>query len=227
MEVKRTEHKFVLSKMEAAIAQKRIGAIMPLDTHCTSGDGYEIRTLYFDTLSDRACAEKEDGLETHEKIRIRIYGKDDSVIKLESKRKVGEFQTKRGMLIDREMLHQLCQGNYSALLAADDPMALFFYQKLACGMMPKTIIQYHRLSYCLPTNQTRITFDHNIRATEANCDLFQEPLLTYPIFPADQVIMEVKYNNFLFGYLKKALSGVKKVQRHSVSTTVEEHFPDK
>ena len=102
MQVKRTEKKFILNSQERVLAQKRIGAVMAKDPYCISSDGYEIRTLYFDTFSDRACAEKEEGLLLHEKIRARIYGTDDRIIKLESKRKIGELQTKDSMLIDRE-----------------------------------------------------------------------------------------------------------------------------
>lgn len=185
---------------------------MPKDVYCTSAEGYEIRSLYFDTVSDSACAEKEDGLEIHEKIRVRIYGTDDSIIKLESKRKVGEYQTKTSLLIDRTTLEELCRGHYSVLLKSGDPVALYFYRKLAAGMMPKAIIQYRRMSYCVPGNNTRITFDSDIRATESSFDLFRESLQTYPIFPPDQVIMEVKYNNFLFGYIKGVLSSIKKSQ---------------
>ena len=90
MQVKRTEKKFILNSQERVLAQKSIGAVMPKDRYCVSADGYEVRSLYFDTFSDRACAEKEEGLQEHEKIRARIYGTDDCIIKLESKRKNGE-----------------------------------------------------------------------------------------------------------------------------------------
>lgn len=210
MEVKRTEHKFVLNCHEAVQARKNIGSVVPRDPYCTAPEGYEIRSLYFDTVTDRACAEKEDGLRIHEKIRVRIYGTDDRTIKLESKRKVGEYQTKYSMLIDRETLDELVKCNYGALLKIDNPKAFYFYKKLSEGMMPKAIIVYKRISYCVPTNNTRITFDYDIRSTESSFDLFQDPLLAHPIFPADKVIMEVKYNNFLFGYIKDVLSTVKK-----------------
>lgn len=210
MQVKRTEHKFILNSKEFLVAKKNIEAIMPRDKFCLTEDGYEIRSLYFDTLTDTACVQKEDGLRIHEKIRARIYGTNDQVIKLECKRKDGEFQTKDSLLIDRETLDCLIKGNYAVLLKYDEPMAKQFFVKLSNGMMPKTIIQYKRMSYCVPGNNTRITFDSDIRATESSFDLFQEHLLTYPIFPADHVIMEVKYNNFLFGYIKVALANVKK-----------------
>ena len=141
MQVKRTEIKFILNSQERVLAQKSIGAVMPKDRYCVSADGYEVRSLYFDTFSDRACAEKEEGLQEHEKIRARIYGTDDCIIKLESKRKNGELQTKDSMLIDRNTLENLCVGNYNVLLQNNDSMAIYFYIKLSQGMAPKAIIQ--------------------------------------------------------------------------------------
>ena len=72
MEVKRTEHKYILSRQEALLLQKNLDTVMPRDVHCMDDEGYEVRSLYFDTLCDRSCAEKEDGLLEHEKIRSRI-----------------------------------------------------------------------------------------------------------------------------------------------------------
>ena len=210
MQVIRTESKIQISRTEMLRLSARLAQIMPRDRYSSSPDGYEVRTLYFDTLGDRSCVEKEDGLRFHEKIRVRIYGTDDRVIKLESKRKDGAGQVKQSMLISREMLRELVAGHYGVLLNHPDPMALYFYRRLSEGMMPKTIIQYQRLSYCLNVNNVRITFDYNIRATEASFDLFADPLLTHPILAADQVILEVKFNHFLPGYLKKALQDVRR-----------------
>ena len=210
MEVQRTEQKIILTQTEAMLLSRRLAAIMPLDSHCIGGKGYEIRSLYFDTLTDRAFVEKLDGLWVHEKIRARIYGSGDQIIKLESKRKVGDAQTKQSMVIRRDTLEELAHGRYTALLDYDDPLAPYLYHKLSRGMRPKSIVQYDRLSYCIPTNNTRITFDSNVRATESCFDLYREPLLTHPILPADRVILEVKFNNFLMGYIKDALNTLHK-----------------
>lgn len=210
MQVVRTESKIPINRAEMLRLSSRLAKIMPRDRYSTSPDGYEVRTLYFDTLGDRSCVEKEDGLRFHEKIRVRIYGTSDRVIKLESKRKDGAAQTKQSLPISREMLEELVRGRYTALLQHPDPLAKYFYYKLSQGMMPKTVIQYQRLSYYLNINNVRITFDYNIRATEACFDLFADPLLTHPIYPMDGVILEVKYNGFLPGYVKKALQDVRK-----------------
>ena len=152
--------------------------------------------------------EKVDGLFRHEKIRVRTYGTDDRVIKLESKLKLGEHQEKTSMRITRPQLEALCRGEYSWLLSSDDPNALYFYRKLASGMLPKSIIQYQRLSFCLDFNNIRITFDSDIRSTECCWDIFQEPLMARPILSSGLVVMEVKFNNFLPGYIQSVLSSV-------------------
>lgn len=208
MEVKRIERKYILNSLEAAWLKNRLAAVMPVDRYCVSPDGYEVRSLYFDTICDSACAEKEDGRQVHEKIRIRVYGSDDTMIKLESKRKDGEHQIKQSMTIDRSLLQELCRGDYHGLLESEDPMAAFFYERLSCGRFPRVIIRYRRFSYCVPTNNIRITFDSHIRATQAHSDLLQEPLLASLVLPQDIVILEVKYDRFLLGYIKETLAGL-------------------
>lgn len=210
MQVHRTENKFIISLAEARQLMARLDQIMPRDIHSLGPDGYEIRSLYFDTLGDRSCVEKADGLQVHEKIRARIYGTDDTVIKLESKYKNGEHQTKKTMLISRPLMEELAQGEYSGLLSSDDPMAPYFYKKLSGAMQPRSIVQYRRVSFNLDTNNTRITFDYDIRTTECCFDLFQEPLLACPILPPDKVVLEVKFNNFLLGYIQRALQGIRR-----------------
>ena len=210
LQVKRIENKFLINQQERLQTIRRLDAIMPRDAHSTSSQGYEVRTLYFDTLADRCCAEKEEGLRVHEKIRARIYGTDDKVIKLECKHKDGAFQVKESLLIDRPTLEELARGRYECLRELKDPKALFFYKKLSAGMFPKVIIQYQRLSYCLNVNNIRITFDSDIRATECCTDLFRQNLQAHPVLPPDQVILEVKYNHFLLGYVKDALRGLNK-----------------
>jgi hypothetical protein len=205
MDVKRTEHKYIVRYEESLQFRQQLDRIMPRDIHCSGMAGYEVRSLYFDTVGDRCCAEKEDGLLDHEKIRIRTYDPQGQIIKLESKKKRGEVQRKRSMVISREICDCLCTGRYSVLLDSKEPDAMYFYRKLAEGMVPKAVVQYSRMSYCLPVNNTRITFDTDIRATESCLDLFRDPLQAHPILPEDLAVVEVKFNNFLLGYIRSTL----------------------
>ena len=205
MQVNRTEHKLIINCREQARLVQRLAQLMPLDPHCGGQRSYPVRSLYFDTVTDRCCAEKEDGLLVHEKLRLRIYSPGDTLVKLESKRKVGEAQTKKTMLISTVKARKLISGDFSWLLAEQTPMALYFYRKFSQGYRPKAIIEYDRLSFCLNFNNTRITFDSNIRSAESCLDLFRPDLPLRPILPGNLTVMEIKFNNFLPDYLKRAL----------------------
>ena len=67
---------------------------MQPDPHAKGGV-YTIRSLYFDTPSDRALREKLDGVSRREKFRIRYYNGDSSVIHLEKKIKFGGLGNKQ------------------------------------------------------------------------------------------------------------------------------------
>ena len=205
MQVNRTEHKLIISCREQARLVCRLGQLMPLDPHCAGLRCYQVRSLYFDTVADRCCTEKEDGLLVHEKLRLRLYSPQDTLVKLESKRKVGAVQTKKTMLISRPKAQKLIDGDFSWLLAEQTPMALYFYRRFSQGYRPKAIIEYDRLSFCLNFNNTRITFDSSIRSTESCLDLFREELQMRPILSPGLTVMEIKFNNFLPDYLKQAL----------------------
>lgn len=59
-------------------------------------------------------------------------------------------------------------------------------------------------------NNIRITFDHQIEATEANFDLFDPKLLMHPVMGQGLAVLEVKYNGFLLSYIKDMLNGINK-----------------
>lgn len=94
---------------------------MSLDSH-SSGDGYTIRSLYFDSLEDVDWQEKEDGLELRRKIRLRNYGSQSTFAKLEMKQKQGANQKKRSLLLSKEDAQELISGDYSVLLNYPDAM---------------------------------------------------------------------------------------------------------
>lgn len=82
----RHEWKHVLSYADFLSIRPRLSAVMQSDEHTINGI-YEIRSLYFDNLSDKALREKLDGVNCREKFRIRYYNGDRSLILLEKKTK--------------------------------------------------------------------------------------------------------------------------------------------
>ena len=70
---------------------------------------------------------------------------------------------------------------------------------------PKAIIEYRREAYVVPENDTRITFDREIHATESCADLFDPGLCLYPVMDQGQVVLEVKFTEFLPDLVRRAL----------------------
>ena len=66
----RHEVKHKISNLDMLILRQRLGAVMAPDCHAPNGE-YEVRSLYFDNLEDKALREKLDGVYVREKYRIR------------------------------------------------------------------------------------------------------------------------------------------------------------
>lgn len=171
--------------------------------------GYSIRSLYFDTLDDQDFWDKIEGIELRRKIRLRIYSPADTVSKLEMKQKQGPYQKKRSLAISRADALALCAGDYSPLLRYSDPFAAECY-----GLMhnrcyrPRTIVEYRRQAFIARENNIRLTFDSDIRATEASMALFAEDLALTPVLDPFSMVLEVKFNGFLLSYIKNLLDTV-------------------
>ena len=76
------KHRINFSDMLAL--RSRLRAVMERDKHSIDGK-YEVRSLYFDNLEDKALREKIDGVNCREKFRIRYYNGDTGYILLEKK----------------------------------------------------------------------------------------------------------------------------------------------
>lgn len=66
---------------------------MMMDSHTINGR-YEIRSLYFDNLQDKALLEKINGVNVREKFRVRYYNGDASFLLLEKKSKINNLCNK-------------------------------------------------------------------------------------------------------------------------------------
>jgi hypothetical protein len=83
----RHEWKHEITFGDMLVLRSRLSAVMKRDSHAIDGK-YLIRSLYFDTPTDKALREKVDGVNIREKFRIRYYNNDTSLIHLEKKSKV-------------------------------------------------------------------------------------------------------------------------------------------
>jgi len=94
-------------------------------------------------------------------------------------------------------------GDYSVLLQLESDFADECYSIMTMRCYrPKTVVSYTRKVFVANENEIRITFDHHIKGTEANFDIFSPQLIENPIFDPYKVVLEVKYNGFLLSYIK-------------------------
>lgn len=206
-EVLRQEKKYLMTMADIYALSRHLESVMSQDPH-NGAQGYSIRSLYFDTLEERDYQSKMDGLELRRKIRLRIYDPAASFAMLEMKQKEGAYQKKRSLRVDREDAGQLARGQYDRLLHYSEPFAAECYALLHSQCYrPKTIVEYRRKAYVAKENKIRVTFDHQIRATETCMDLFAPDLNLYPVLDPFNGVLEVKYNGFLLSYIKALVNG--------------------
>ncbi|MGN0156277.1 MAG: polyphosphate polymerase domain-containing protein [Lachnospiraceae bacterium] len=212
LDVLRTEQKYQLNRVETAQMSYRLGQVLHRDAH-SSPDGYLVRSLYFDTPDNTDFYDKVDGYENRRKIRLRIYSPNDSHAKLELKEKQGSLQRKRSLVLQREDAMRLCEGDYQVLLSQKSEFALELYGRMQQFLYrPKCLIEYNRIAFVVPENDTRVTLDFNLRAAEGNNGLFAPNPMLYPIGEPGIATMEVKFNRFLLSYVKALVSNPVKMQ---------------
>lgn len=207
IDVSRRELKYYVSYEQVCSLKNKLKQVMQEDSH-NGAEGYLVRSLYFDSLDDHDFEEKIAGCDDRRKIRLRVYDFSSQTAKLELKEKSGIAQRKRSLLLNRQEADAMMDSRYEFLLMREEPIAhwLYSYLTLHC-YRPKCIVEYNRLAYCESVNDTRITFDRNLRATESGLQgLFNERLVLYPVSHGTEATMEVKYNGFLYTYIKNMLS---------------------
>lgn len=227
-EVLRQEKKFLIGLPEYYYHSGNLAKFMMEDPH-NRGDGYPIRSLYFDSIEDRDYQEKIDGVELRRKIRLRCYGPDSDFGLLEIKQKEGPMQKKRSLRLSREEAVRLTKGDYGVLLSCREPLARECYAVMNMyGYRPCSVVEYRRRAFIARENKIRVTFDHHIVGTESSFDIFDGSLPQYPVQDQSLVVLEVKYNGFLLSYIKDMLSscaaGEISVSKYCLSRNVGKHF---
>lgn len=199
----RHEWKHELTWADVLELRQRLRAVALPDPHAVDGR-YLIRSLYFDTLSDKALREKADGVNRREKFRIRYYNHDTSVIHLEKKSKLNGLGTKASAALTAEEAQAIVDGNIDWMLSAGRPLVEELYSKLRAGLRPRTIVDYTREPFIYAPGNVRVTFDYDIR-TGLNCTDFLNP--DCPTIPAGDapILMEVKWDAYLPDIIRDAV----------------------
>lgn len=206
LDVQRVEKKYPINVIDMENLKKRLGAVLQSDPH-NGENGYIVRSLYFDSHRDMDYYAKADGLDNRKKIRLRIYSPADTSVKLEVKEKVDGRQRKRSLSISREEAERLIAGDFGFLLETDSPLAKTLYCYMVKeGYRPKCIVEYDRYAFIHRSNDTRITFDQNLRCSCDFAHFLTDNIVWIPAEDRSRITLEVKYNHFLLSAVKNAVS---------------------
>ena len=204
----RHELKYLISASAAELLRRRLPCIMQRDPHAGPTGQYTIRSLYFDDHFGGAYYEKIDGVCDRLKYRIRCYNYDTSFVKLECKEKHGSLTRKRAKTVTAEQAAAL-QANTP--IEGAEGLVLELQQKLRWeGLRPKVLVDYDRTPFVCADGNTRITLDENLRTRPFCTDLNAPWGAMIPVLEPDQVILEVKFDDFLPGQLADALKDIPK-----------------
>lgn len=208
LQVERREIKYQMSLMQFKRLEARLGLALQRDGYARNGGGYCVRSLYFDTPYENDFYATIRGEEVRKKYRLRCYSPTDQRVKLERKGKFGQDQQKVSLNLTRQQAQAVTAGEYGFLTTMGESGIEAFTELSMGGYRPSLLIEYERVAFTAPANHIRVTFDSRIHFTKSTLDLFAlDPPMT-PLIHMDQGVLEIKYDRFLFSYIKELLSGV-------------------
>ncbi|MBC7131434.1 polyphosphate polymerase domain-containing protein [Candidatus Bathyarchaeota archaeon] len=161
----RYEHKYLINPLQHQLIRRNLSRVLKPDPHAGADGKYTVRNLYFDDFKDSAFEEKNAGVLSRKKYRIRIYNHSDAVIKFECKTRLGGFIMKESVRLTREEAEGIIAGEIGFLAGSENPLLREFYLQARCRLMhPSIILEYEREAYLHPIGNLRVTFDTGLRA---------------------------------------------------------------
>lgn len=206
----RHELKYWISRGDYEVLRQRFGAVMKRDSHTKNGV-YRITSLYFDDIYGTAYREKSNGMLYRKKFRIRSYELDPNFIRLEEKCKENNVGYKKSAVLTRDEYTDILNGK-TAFLADERFMGTaaedFFYSTSTVYQKPAVIVDYLREPYLCDAGNVRLTFDSALSVCVNTFDMFDEKARFAPVFERGEILLEIKYDNYLPAYIEQLLTGV-------------------
>ncbi|MDD3122094.1 MAG: polyphosphate polymerase domain-containing protein [Candidatus Izemoplasmatales bacterium] len=202
MDLKRTELKYIITFDDYYKLKNELRFLMDLDAHSSiETKDYHIKSLYFDDVYDSHVMEKADGVEFHQKFRIRSYGDENA--RLEYKTKVGNLTSKQSMWLLNGLENAIMNQNYDFLFRyIKEPLIEQLVVRMKMDHLKPVIwVDYDREAYTYSVGDVRITFDKNIEASIFN----RAYPFTRRILEPKTMILEVKYTEILPDFINKVV----------------------
>lgn len=193
----RHEYKYPIHYLDYICIKQRLSMALDRDPNCNAQGEYFIRSLYFESPSDKALREKIDGVNEREKFRIRFYNLDLRQIMLEKKAKRDGLTSKTSVQITQEMTEALIDGRSEILRDESEPLLIELRAKMVSERIrPRVIVDYVREPFVFAAGNVRITLDREIRTGSIYQDALTASAATIPAGDT-QYLLEVKYDAFL------------------------------
>lgn len=203
----RHELKFVLNKVDAELIRSVIASTCFLDKHVNNDGSYDVKSIYFDTISDKCLFETLDGYNKRHKFRIRKYGNSDEIFKFEKKMSENGLKCKSVDFISQKTLLEILKGSFWGEDISDKPViAEFINEHMLSIYRPVAVIGYKRIPFIYPIGNVRVTFDSNIVVSD-DMEIFLNGYtgLEKEVIK-NMVILEVKYDDVLPSFIRKVLN---------------------
>lgn len=199
----RHELKYYITEADYLTIRARLRQIADPDPYAGPDGTYLIRSLYFETPTDRVLQEKLTGIRNREKFRIRLYNSDDSFIRLEKKMKIANATAKVSCAVTRAECERILAGDTAWMLGDSRELLSELYAKMKYEQLrPKTIVDYSRECFIYAPGNVRISIDSKIKTGITSIKLFDTNLPMTPPFGIPVIIMEVKFDQYLPSIIK-------------------------
>lgn len=205
----RNEWKYICTEKEMAVLEARIMAVLERDIHSRDDSGgYEIHSLYFDDIKNSCAKENDAGDSQRFKYRIRYYGGQSDVLKLERKEKRNGRCHKEACSLSGEQYAKILSGYASEVIwETDEPLLKQFSAHcMSMGFRPKVIIDYQRKAYVDPVLNVRVTFDENISVSDDTSEFLSGDYLKIPLQDEHMHILEVKFDAILPSHIRMLMT---------------------
>lgn len=195
----RHELKYMINEWEALMLKQLLKPVLAHDENGGENGRYLVRSLYFDDILESAFNDKLNGVFERKKYRIRTYGGSGmSAIKAECKLKRNAYICKLSAALSSEEFYQILRHDYDFLLHKPSPLLKDYYvQCTSCGLRPCVIVDYEREAFIMNEGNVRVTFDHDVRSSSNTFDILSQDIRAIPVFPPGELVLEVKYDDFL------------------------------
>ena len=198
----RFELKYLVTLRQAELFKAALQTYLISDEH-GNGDGrYPLTSLYYDSPDYRCYWEKVDGVKFRRKLRIRVYGDDqtltdDTPVFVEIKQRVSRVTQKRRAVLPYAAALQLCNARQVPDHTAEDQAVVSEIQAFLWqyNLRPASIVRYERQAFIGTEYDLglRVTFDTNV-SCQFNPLRLHEPPAGMPMLSPDRVVMEIKAN---------------------------------